>query len=168
MQYSYKEFDKDKHDFWKALMLDNPNATQLVTPLIEIDRITYSEREVEIRRNKTDYRGDLMICSSGNKKVSGMENNVSLGLVELYDIKSIEDLEKEDWDKLRMPDNQKSRIKKGYVWFFRNPRRVIEFPVINKLGLFNLVYKKDTIIEYPKVVKLDINSYNLINGAKKD
>ena len=44
----------------------------------------------------------------------------------------------------------------------RNPRRVIEMPIKGQLGIYNLVYTKGCIVEYPKVMVLDKEAYNKI------
>ena len=49
----------------------------------------------------------------------------------------------------------------------RNPRRVVEFPIKGQLGIYNLVYTKGVITEYPTVVVIDKESYELLNKKEK-
>ena len=84
-----------------------------------------------------------------------MESGVTLGLVELYDIKPIKDFTPEDWENTRIPKEKREKITKGFGWLMRNPRRVIEMPIKGQLGIYNLVYTKGEIIEYPIQVVID-------------
>lgn len=45
----------------------------------------------------------------------------------------------------------------------RNPRRVVEFPIKGQLGIYNLVYTKGVITEYPRALVVDKESYELLN-----
>lgn len=162
MQFSNKEYDPNQHDRWRALTVKNPYATQLVTAAYEMDGITYGEKCIEVRSKNTPYRGDLMVCSSAKPEIPGYENGVTLGLVELYDVKPISEFTAADWEQTRIPPEKRKAITKGFGWLMRNPRRVIEFPIKGQLGIYNLVYSKDVIIEYPRAMVLDKESYDNI------
>ncbi len=159
MQYNNKEYNAAIHDRWRALTVKNPYATQLVTVAYEDGGYTYGEKSIEVRSKNTHYRGDLMICSSINPIIPGMKSGVTLGLVELYDIKLITEFTSDDWACTRIPLERQKQITKGYGWLMRNPRRVIEFPIKGQLGIYNLVYSKGIITEYPRKVVLDKKSY---------
>lgn len=162
MQYNNKDYDPSQHDRWRALTVKQPYATQLVTAAYEDNNIVYGEKCIELRSRNTAYRGDLMICSSANPVISGYESGVTLGLVELYDVKPVSEFTTEDWENTRIPHEIYKSIKMGYGWLMRNPRRVVEFPIKGQLGIYNLVYTKDVIIEYPRVVVVDKKSYKLL------
>lgn len=168
MQFDNKNFNPEQHDRWRALTVKNPYATQLVTVAYEDNGITYAEKCIEVRSKNTPYRGDLMVCSSANPVIAGMESGVTLGLVELYDVKPIKDFTPEDWAQTRIPEEKRKHITKGYGWLMRNPRRVVEFPIKGQLGIYNLVYTKDIITEYPRALVMDKESYEMIlkGGAK--
>ena len=87
MQYNNKDYKPKLHDRWRALTVKNPYATQLVTAAYEDNGIVYGEKCIEVRSKNTPYRGDLMVCSSANPVIAGYESGVTLGLVELYDVK---------------------------------------------------------------------------------
>lgn len=163
MQYDKKDYKKDSHDIYKALTVKNPYATQLVTVAYEDNSITYAEKCIEVRSRKTNYRGDIMICSSARPFITGMESGVTLGFVELYDIKHISEFTNEDWNNTRIPVEKRKYIKNGYGWLMRNPRRVVEFPVKGQLGIYDIVLTKGLIIEYPRSLVVDKYSYKLLN-----
>lgn len=171
MQYKNEDFNEEKHDRWRALTVKQPYATALVTLAYEENGVRYGVKSIEVRSRPTKYRGDIMICAAAVPQIYGLETGVSIGLVELYDVKKCEDFTPEDWENTRIPEDQRYKYKNCFGWLMRNPRRVIEFPVKGQLGLFNLVFTKDTIIEYPRVVAMDKESYLLTlktnnNGSK--
>lgn len=161
MQYKNKDYKPKLHDRWRALTVKNPYATQLVTAAYEDNGIVYGEKCIEVRSKNTPYRGDLMVCSSANPVIAGYESGVTLGLVELYDVKPIKEFTPEDWENTRIPKEKRAKITKGYGWLMRNPRRVIEFPVKGQLGIYNLVYTKDCILPYPVAMVMDKKGYEL-------
>lgn len=145
MQYKSNEYDPEKHDKFKALMVKQPYAEDLAT----------GAKTIEIKKCRTPYRGDVLICASKLPKIPPLLNSACLALVELYDVKPVSEFTPEDWNATRVPVEKRASIKYGYGWLFRNPRRVIEFPVHGQLGLFNLVYTKGVIEEYPTHVIFD-------------
>ena len=168
MQYKNSEYDKTKHDRWRALTVKQPYANDLVTKASEDENgMTYAVKTIEVRSKSTSYRGDVMICSSANPVYPGMESGVTLGLVELYDIKPVSEFSEEDWDKTRIPIEKRKNIKKGYGWLMRNPRRVVEYPVKGQLGIFNLVYTKGEIVQYPRKMKVDEKGWKEIRQKIK-
>ena len=66
MQFNNKDYNPDQHDRWRALTVKNPYATQLVTAAFEDGGFVYAEKSIEVRSKYTNYRGDLLICSSKN------------------------------------------------------------------------------------------------------
>lgn len=163
MQYNNKDYKPKLHDRWRALTVKNPYATQLVTAAYEDNGIVYGEKCIEVRSKNTPYRGDLMVCSSTNPVIAGYESGVTLGLVELYDVKPVAEFTPEDWENTRIPPEKRKSITKGFGWMMRNPRRVVEFPIKGQLGIYNLVYTKGVITEYPRALVVDKQSYELLN-----
>ena len=82
-----------------------------------------------------------------------------MGLVELYDVKRIEDFTEDDWLCTRIPIKKRAEIKSGYGWMMRNPRKVIEVPVKGKLGIDNIPFMEGEIIPYPQRIFLDKKGY---------
>lgn len=144
MQHSMKIYNPEIHDKFPALSVNQPYASKIAT----------GEKPIEIRTKPIKFRGDLMICSTKNPVIKDMECGTTIALVELYDCKPISELTPEEWKSTQIPFEKYSKMKKGYGWFLRNPRRVIEFPVSGQQGIFNLVYDKDLIICYPTHIKI--------------
>lgn len=92
-----------------------------------------------------------------------MKAGVTLGLVELYDVKPVAEFTPDDWENTRIPPEKRKSITKGFGWLMRNPRRVVEFPIKGQLGIYNLVYTKGVITEYPRALVVDKESYELLN-----
>ena len=162
MQYSNKDYNPEKHDRWRALTVKQPYANDLVTAAYKDENdVVYGRKSIEVRSKKTSYRGDVLICSSAKPVYPGMESGVTLGLVELYDVKPIKEFTPEDWENTRIPKEKRAKITKGYGWLMRNPRRVIEFPIKGQLGIYNLVYTKDCILPYPVAMVMDKKGYEL-------
>lgn len=160
MQYKSSEFNPEKHDKFKALTVKQPYANDLVeAKRKDAEGNIYPVKSIEVRSKNTSYRGDLLICSSTQPVFPNMLSGVTLGFVELYDVKKIEDFTAEDWANTRIPVEKRGQITKGYGWLMRNPRKVVEYPIKGQLGIYNLVYTKGDIIEYPQKIKLDKRAY---------
>lgn len=165
MQHNIKDFDEKQHDRWKALTVKQPYANDLVTTAYEEQGTKYGVKSIEVRSKNTSYRGDILICSSANPVYPGMESGVTLGLVELYDVKRVEDFTSEDWENTRISKSKREKITRGYGWMMRNPRRVVELPVKGQLGIFSLIMDKDDIVQYPEKVVLDKNAWAKIRKS---
>lgn len=170
MQYKNSEFDPEKHDRFPALTVKQPYASLLLeykekatfgTPP-DFEVFTMAEKSIEVRSKNTKFRGDILITSSGDPVLPGLESGVALGFVELYGVKPIKEFTQQDWENTRIPETERHKYKKGYGWLMRNPRRVIEYPVKGQVGIWNCVFTKDTIIEYPQHVKLDKKGYRIL------
>lgn len=163
MQFNSKEYDPEKHDRWRALTVKQPYANDLVTAAYKDENgVVYGRKSIEVRSKKTSYRGDVLICSSAKPVYPGMESGVTLGLVELYDVKPIKEFTPEDWENTRIPKEKRAKITKGFGWMMRNPRRVVEMPIKGQLGIYNLVYTKGEIIQYPRKMVIDKKSWEQI------
>lgn len=100
-------------------------------------------KTVEIRTWKTDYRGDILICSTA-QKIHGMIPSHALGVVRLADVVPF------DRNKhLKAADIEPSGIDKdfkGYAWILEDPRVIKPIPVKGKLSLWN--FDRENEIEY--------------------
>jgi len=86
-------------------------------------------KTIETRKWSTNYRGDLVICSSQNPKIEPYGK--ALCIVELYDIKPM------------TKEHEKKACIKAYskanAWFLRNLRKIdTPIPVKGSLGIFDL------------------------------
>lgn len=168
MQIDNKNYNEELHDRFRALTVKQPYANDLVTPAYkDEDENVYAVKSIEVRSRRTQYRGDILICSSAKPCYPGMQSGVTLGLVELYEIKPVSEFTEEDWENTRIPSYKREMIKDGYGWLMRNPRRVIEYPVKGQLGLYNLTYTKDTIIQYPQKVVIDKKGWKILQSKIK-
>ena len=168
MQYKNSEFNPDEHDRYPALTVKQPYADNLVTFDQEIDGVKYAVKRIEVRSKKTKFRGDLLITSSADPVLPGLESGVTLGFVELYDVKPAKDFTPEEWEQTSIPEPERNKYRNGYGWYMRNPRRVIEFPIMGQVGIWNLVYTKNVIMEYPTAVKVDKESFKLLNKKSNE
>lgn len=167
MQIKNSEYNAELHDKWHALTVRQPYANHLVTAAyVDDDGTIYAEKSIEVRTKNTKYRGDLLVCSSAVPVIPGMESGVTLGFVELYDVKPVAEFTEQDWENTCIPVDKRPKI--GYGWLMRNPRRVVEMPIKGQLGIYNLVTPKDDITEYPTVCKLDKSGWEIIKKKIKD
>ena len=168
MQFKNSCYDPVKHDRWRALTVKQPYANDIVTPAyMDCEGLVYGVKSIEVRSRNTSYRGDILICSSSKPVIPGMESGVTLGLVELYDVKPIKDFTIDDWDKTRIPRDKRPNITNGYGWLLRNPRKVVEVPIKGQLGIYNLVYTKGEIMEYPRNLIIDKKGWEYIKTQIK-
>lgn len=160
MQVTKREYDPEQHDCFKALTVKQPFAEALVSKAREDeDGNTYAIKDIEIRSRKTNYRGDILICSAKEPIIRGYECGATLGMVELYDCKPVADMTEEEWERTRILPEVRKTIKYGYAYMFRNPRKVIEYPVMGAVGIYNIYYTKGDIRPYPTRVVLDKEAY---------
>lgn len=99
--------------------------------------VLFNDKTIECRTWQTDYRGDLLICSSSSKE-AGLISGHALCVVELT---SIEPFTKTHLDQAcldGMPE------KDSYAWHLENLRYIKPFPVKGKLHLFDV---DDSLIE---------------------
>ena len=81
MQFNNKDYNPAQHDRWRALTVKNPYATDLVTAAyMDDDGNVYGVKSIEVRSKNTQYRGDIMVCSSAKPGIAGLESGVRLGL----------------------------------------------------------------------------------------
>lgn len=164
MQYSNKEFNPKIHDRFKALTVKQPYASALVEFSRHEPNGRFAKKCIEVRSRATSYRGDLLICSSAKPEIAGLMSAATMGFVELYDVKPVSEFTPEDWENTRISEERRKLIKGGFGWLMRNPRRVVEFPVKGQLGIYNMVYTKGHIFQYPENVFLDKESYDILRA----
>lgn len=161
MQIEKKDYNPDEHEIVKALTVKQPFA-DLLTVVVRVDDwgIYHAAKEIEVRSRKTNYRGDILICSSAKPEIPGRMSGVTCGFVELYDVKPVEEFTPEDWAATCIPEA--SRPKTGYGWLVRHPRRVVEMPIKGQLGVYNLIVPKGDITVYPQEMALGSDGWELI------
>lgn len=149
MQIDAKLYDPEQHDRYRALCVKQPYA-DLLTKVTwqDAEGHYHASKEIEVRSRITNYRGDLLVCSSAKPVSLTHPTGVTCGFVELYGVKRVEDFTNEDWFLTCIPVDE--RPKTGWGWLMRNPRRVVEMPVKGQLGIYNLVVPKGDITIYPK------------------
>ena len=170
MQIDRKDFNPDQHDIYKALSVKQPYADLLTRVVFQDENGEYhADKTIEVRTRNTNYRGDLLVCSSSKPEIPGRLSGVTCGFVELYDVKPIEDFTPEDWAATCIPEQE--RPHKGYGWMMRNPRRVVEMPRRGQLGVYNLIVPKGDITIYPREMALGPDGWDMltkrINRNKK-
>ena len=96
------------------------------------------EKTIECRSWETDYRGDILICSS-NIKRKGCISGHGLIVAELIDIHELTENDLKDAVLDELPD------RKMYAWVLDNFRDIKPFPVKGQLKLYDV---DDSLIEY--------------------
>lgn len=112
----------------KAISIRNPFAHLIMC----------NEKTIECRTWQTDYRGDILICSSANPKI---KNTICGHALCIARLDSIEKFKKEhlyDACMNEMPDRP------SYAWHLTNVRVIKPIPVKGKLNFFNV---DDDLIE---------------------
>lgn len=104
---------------YKAISLKQPWA----------NLVARGKKTIETRKWSTNYRGDLIICSSQKPKIEPWGK--ALCIVELYDVRP-----------MTKKDEKEACVKiyKGaYAWMLRNVRQINPpVPVKGSLGIYNL------------------------------
>ena len=112
----------------KALSVRNPYAHFILC----------GEKEYEYRTWQTDYRGDLLICSSANPKIKDTICGHALCVVRVNEIYEVTAKNYRDFGLDERPDG------KMYAWQLTDVRVIKPFPVKGKLNFF---YVEDSLIE---------------------
>ena len=166
MQIDKKFYDPAIHDKFRALSVKQPYADLLTIATWRDKGGKYhADKSIEVRTRNTNFRGDLLVCASAKPVLPGRESGVTCGLVELYDVKPVEEFTAEDWKATCTPENQRPR--KGWGWMLRNPRRVVEMPIKGQLGIYDLVVPKGDISEYNRAMKIGSDGWKIIQEKMK-
>ena len=161
MQIDRQFYNPDIHDKFRGLSVKQPYADLLTKATYrDEDGNYYADKTIEVRTRNTNYRGDILICSSKNPVIQGRESGVTCGFVELYETKRVEDLTEQEWVETCIPFNQRPR--KGWAWFVRNPRRVVEMPFKGQLGFYDIVVPKGDLTEYPRSMAIGPDGWKII------
>lgn len=105
-------------------------------------------KSIECRTWSTDYRGDILICSTA-KKLKGTIPGHALCIVELYDIVPFE--KKHLKDALLTPADYQPG---AFAWKLRNNRIITPIPVKGALSLWN--FEDESKLE---IIPYDILGY---------
>lgn len=130
-----------EYDVYKALAVPQPDADLLTVATWRYGQECGSEKTSMVRSRSTRYRGDLLVCSTAKPDIPEKSCGTTCGLVELYEVEP---------------------TSKGYIWKFRNPRRVVEMPVKAKSGYHEIKVPKGSITEYPCAMQLGEDGWEII------
>lgn len=168
MQIDTKDYNPEIHDRFQGLSVKQPYADLLTEAVAVLDNGEYvADKTIEVRTRNTNYRGDVLVCSSA-KPVDPCGRHpagVTCGLVELYDVKPVEEFTPEDWAATCIPEKQRPRT--GFGWLMRNPRRVVEMPVKGRLGFYPVIVPKGDITEYPRQMALGAEGWKIVKKKIK-
>jgi len=137
MQHKKEDYNSDLHEMKKALTVKNPYAEWIAQGL----------KKIEVRSKNTNYRGELVICSSQKPEIQEMQSGCILAIVDLYKTKPLEDLTAEEWELTKIPAKDRIGLT-GYGWFLKEPTRLVEYPVKGQLGIWNLVMDNLEFVPY--------------------
>lgn len=102
--------------------------------------IMIGEKEYEFRSWKTDYRGDLLICSSANPKIKNTIPGHALAVVKLTEIYEVT---KRNYRKFGLDEQPDEPL---YAWYLTDVRLVAPFPVKGKLHFYEVNDSKIEIV----------------------
>jgi hypothetical protein len=166
MQIERNEYNPEQHDVFKALSVKQPFADLLTIVVSRDESGNYmAEKTIEVRTRNTNYRGDILVCSSARPVLPGLMSGVTCGFVELYDVKPVEEFTEQDWRNTCIPPF--ARPKTGYGWMMRNPRRVVEMPIKGQLGVYNLIVPKGDITIYPQEMAMGADGWETVQKRIK-
>ena len=166
MQIERNEYNPEQHEIFKALSVKQPFADLLTVVVSRDESGNYmAEKTIEVRTRNTNYRGDILVCSSAHPVIPGLMSGVTCGFVELYDVKPVEEFTEQDWKQTCIPE--KARPKTGFGWMMRNPRRVVEMPIKGQLGFYNLIVPKGDITIYPQEMAMGADGWQTVQDRVK-
>lgn len=167
MQIDKNEYNPEIHDKYKCLSVKQPYADLLTIPTWQDEDGKFqADKTIEVRSRNTNYRGEVLIVASAKPVIPLRVSGATCGLVELYDVKKVEDFTEQDWIETCIPFAQRPR--KGYGWLMRNPRRVIDMPVKGQLGFYDIIVPKDDITPFPQNMKIGAEGWKLIQKKIKE
>ena len=95
--------------------------------------IVSGQKSIEVRSWATDYRGDILICSTAKKYHDTIPGH-ALGVVTLEDVRQ---LEKKDCEAALLLPKEYTQHCLDYAWVLTNNRLIKPVPVKGKLSLWN-------------------------------
>lgn len=163
MQIKIEDYNPELHLKIRCLCVRQPYADLLTqTPWRDENGIWRAEKTIEVRSRKTNFRGDVLICASRQPEIPGRVSGCAVGFVEIYDVKPISKFTEDDWNATCIPENERANYKAGFGWLVRNPRRIVEMPVVGKLGFFDIVVPKGDLTEYPRAMALGAEGWEMV------
>ena len=114
--------------------------------------IATGEKTIEVRSWRTDYRGEIVICST-QKKLYGTVPGCALAVVDLIDVVPLTRAHMED--ALLTPADYQPGL---YAWILDNNRIIKPIPVKGKLSLWNFT-KTDEIEFIPECEWVEAPEY---------
>lgn len=100
--------------------------------------VLFGSKTIECRSWKTDYRGDLLICSSSRKETGGIPGH-ALCVVRLDNVREFRESDLDDAVMYQVPEGRQ------YAWELSDIRYVEPFKCKGKLHLFDV---DDSLINY--------------------
>jgi hypothetical protein len=160
----------DNAQMYRCTVIRQPFADAFIKAVrTDAEGMTFAEKSIDIHSYPTEYRGDVLICSSSKGVGDANRDGVTIGVVELYDVRPVETFTDKEWAQTRVSRENWRKEKKWFGWFYRNPRPVVELPIEIKPGaLWWMAAPPDSIIEYPRAVKLDDAAWRQIMDNNKD
>lgn len=149
MQHKSESYNPEFHDKYKALTVKLPCAHY----------ISIGAKPFEIRKKKTKFRGDVVICSSQTPVINTMIPGATLCIVTIVDCVRVTELTDKEW-KSTFITEPRENFSDQYAYVLENPRRVIELPVKGNLGFWNLILDKDELMEYPTELYKVLDKYS--------
>lgn len=147
MQVSKEQYDPEKHTHYIAIALPQPLADGvMVLPHREKQNIYGAVKNVIVSTD-TDYRGEVVICSTAVPNHRQYHCGAILGTAILYDV--------QPWHN------------GDFLYKLKEPRRAVELPCDLPRGLNDLYFTKDTITFYPREITLDKKGYRIATKTKK-
>lgn len=164
MQIKNEEYNPDLHEKIKSLCVRQPYADLLTKATWRDENgIWRAEKTIEVRSRKTNFRGDVLICASRQPEIPGHVTGCAVGFVEIYDVKPISAFTEDDWKATCIPESDRPKwCGKGFGWLVRNPRRVVEMPVVGQLGFFDIIVPKGDLTEYPRNMALGEDGWKIV------
>ena len=103
--------------------------------------IFQGEKKIEFRTWETDYRGDIVFCTS-SRKIRGCISGHAIMVAELVNIEPFNESHLDGAAMDNMPTS------KGYAWIFDNFRMIKPIPVKGKLHLFDIDINPEYVPEH--------------------
>lgn len=169
MQIESKDYNPAIHDKIRCLCVRQPYADFLTFPTWRDDSgAWHSEKTIEVRSRKTTFRGDVLVCASRKPEIPGCVSGCAVGFVEIYDVKPLSEFTEDDWKATCIPEKERPNYKGGFGWLTRNPRRIVEMPVVGKLGFFDIIIPKGDLTEYPRNMALGAEGWEIVKRKLRE
>lgn len=146
MQYRAETYNQQDHDCYKALALQQPHASNIADGSHSIAFVDY----------KVKHKGEILICSTHQPEVYGLECGATLALAKLVDVKHTSKFTEADWIEAGIEREARDQYKHFYGLFISDVEKVIEMPFSGSVGLYEAVYTKGEIMKYPTVLHVDM------------